>query len=136
MKDFEKKNRNRLVQLLVGVPHKECPEGWRKSGTFAVGGLTEIGFSKQSEMLLVVSSSGRGVIDCALGKKVARDDEPDGAWYVPRELLCDGIGSIEGEEIQIAGLHGGGLPTINGEGESLEVVAPEWPKSDLIFCAP
>lgn len=136
MNDFEKKNRNRLTQLLARIPQRNCPEGWKKSGTFAVGGLTEIGFSKQSEMLLVISSAGRGIVDCNLGKKVARDDESDGVWYSPRELLCDGIGPIDGERVQIAGLYGGGLPAINGDGESLEVVAPEWPKSDLVFCPP
>ncbi|SFC77564.1 hypothetical protein [Collimonas sp. OK412] len=136
MNDFEKKNRDRLTQLLARVPHKNCPEGWRKSGTFAVGGLTGIGFSKQSEMLLVISSAGRGIIDCTLGEKVARDYESGGVWYSPLELLCDGIGPIVGEKIQIAGLYGGGLPIMNGDGESLEIAAPEWPKSDLIFCAP
>jgi hypothetical protein len=137
MNEYEKKNRERLIALLSKVPSGVSPDGWERMGTFAVGGLVEIGFSKNAELLLVVSVSGRGVIDCAQGMKIFRDDdEVDGAWYMPGELVCKGIGPLEAETIQIAGLHGGGLPTSNKFGESLEVVSPEWPKSNLVFCAP
>jgi hypothetical protein len=60
MNDYEKANRDRLVALLSKLPPGECPDGWEISGRFAVGGLTDIGFSKHAEFLLVVSSSGRG----------------------------------------------------------------------------
>jgi hypothetical protein len=136
MNDFEKKNRERLITLLSKLPPSACPDGWESIGKFAVGGLAEIGFSKNAELLLVVSSAGRGVIDCIEGKKISRDDEVDGEWYLPAELKCRGIGPLQGETIHIAGLHGGGLPTSNSFGESLAVVSPEWPKSNLIFCAP
>jgi hypothetical protein len=136
MNDYEKANRERLITLLTNLPSSERLNGWEVSGRFAVGGLTEIGFSTQAELLLVISNSGRGVIDCMEGKKVFRDDEVDGNWYKPLALTCEGIGPIEGETIQIAGLNGGGLPTTNRFAESLEVVSPEWPKSNLIFCAP
>lgn len=136
MNDYELQNRNRLIHMLDQLPTRRCPEGWRHLGMFAVGGLTEIGFSKRAEMLLIVSRSGRGVIDCELGKKVARDEEEHGDWYMPAALTCEGIGPIQGERIQIAGLHGGGLPTSNHHWESLEIVAPNWPKFDLIFCPP
>jgi len=81
MNEYEKNNRARLIQLLSKIPSQPCPPGWRKTGTFAVGGLTEIGFSQRSELLLVVSSAGRGVIDCTQGRKIARDDQVDGDWY-------------------------------------------------------
>ncbi|MDC8757696.1 hypothetical protein [Janthinobacterium fluminis] len=136
MNDYEKANRERLISLLSKLPASESPVGWEVSGRFAVGGLTEIGFAKNAELLLVISSSGRGVIDCAQGKKIFRDDEPDGDWYKPLELICEGIGPLEAEVIQIAGLNGGGLPMSNRFAESLEIVSPEWPKSNLIFCAP
>lgn len=136
MIEYEKKNRERLIKLVSRLPSVKCPDGWRYSGTFAIGGLTEIGFSKKSEMLLVVSGSGRGVFDCTLGTRVARDNGVDGDWDTPTELTCEGIGPIDGELLQMAGLHGGGLPCSNRRGESLEVVAPDWPKFDLIFCAP
>lgn len=66
---IRKKNHERLISLLSNLPSCESPEGWEAVGKFAVGGLTEIGFSKTAELLLVVSSSGRGVIDCAQGEK-------------------------------------------------------------------
>jgi len=105
------------------------------AGSFAIGGLTDIGFSKNSDLLLVLSGGGRGVIDPAIGAVVARDDEADGDWLDERLLLCGGIGPLAGEEIQVAGLNGGGLPRGSGLGESLEVVSPNWPLGDLIFCS-
>lgn len=136
MNEYEKNNRARLIQLLSTIPSQPCPPGWRAAGLFAVGGLTEIGFSKQSELLLVVSSAGRSVIDCTLGKKIARDDEVDGDWYSASSLVCEGIGPLKGEQVQLAGLVGGGLPLSNKWGESLESTAPNWPKFDLFFCGP
>ncbi|SDN22809.1 hypothetical protein SAMN05216517_10950 [Janthinobacterium sp. OK676] len=136
MTDYEKKNRQRLIALLSNLPSCASPEGWKNMGKIAVGGLTEIGFSKSSELLLVISNSGRGVIDCARGEKISRDDEADGEWYEPAQLVCQGIGPLDGETIPISGLNGGGLPTSTRRAERLEVVSPDWPKSTLIFCAP
>ncbi len=136
MNEYQRTNRDRLIGILSGIERAVCPNGWERKGPFAVGGLTEIGFSRNSEMLLVVSSAGRGVIDCAIGKKVARDDEADGDWYSAKDLTCIGIGPIEGEVISIAGLNGGGMRNSNDHGESLELVAPDWPVYDLIYCNP
>lgn len=136
MNDYEKANRERLIKLVLNLPVNEAPQGWKNTGKFAVGGLREIGFSKRSELLLVVSISGRGVIDGTLGNKIARDEEGEGDWYEPAKLLCLGIGPLQDEHVQIAGLHGGGLPTSNSIGESLDMVSHRWPKSDLIFCPP
>jgi len=136
MNEYEKNNRARLIQLLSKIPSQACPPGWQKTGTFAVGGLTEVGFSQRSELLLVVSSAGRGVIDCTRGEKIARDDEINGDWYSASSLTCEGIGPLKDERIQLAGLVGGGLPLANKRGESLESAAPNWPESDLFFCGP
>lgn len=135
MSDVDAKNRARLISLLGNIPDGQCPAGWKMAGSFAIGGLTDIGFSKNSDLLLVLSSSGRGVIDPTLGAVVARNDEADGDWLDERLLLCDGIGPLAGEKIQLAGLNGGGLPRGSGRGESLEVVSPNWPLGDLIFCS-
>src|SRR5205807_821088 len=43
------------------------PLPWKETGHYAVGGLTEVGFDDQSELLLVVSQNGRGVFDCTSG---------------------------------------------------------------------
>lgn len=135
MSDINARNRARLISLLANIPPASCPEGWRKAGSLAVGGLYGIGFSRSSDLLLVLSASGRGVIDPSIGAVVARDDEANGSWFNGQLLLCSGIGPIADEAIQLAGLHGGGLPTQTAYGESLEVVSPNWPVHDLVFCA-
>src|SRR5579863_298772 len=84
---------------------------WKLIGGRAVGGLTEVGFADDSDLLLVVSSQGRGVLDCRSGEYVARDrTEPNDSWYDERRLRAFGIGPLEGQLIRLAGLHGGGLP--------------------------
>lgn len=136
MSFFNAKNENqrRLMLLLDKIEQKPQPTGWKKNTMIAVGGLTEIGFSKITNHLLVISSSGRSLIDCANGQKLARDYEEDGDWYNSLNLICQGIGLIEDETVAIAGLCGGGLPLCNQYGESLELVAPRWPVEDIYFC--
>lgn len=135
MSGLEVQNRARLTALLENIPDQRCPAGWVLSGSVAVGGLTEIGFSTSADLLLVLSSGGRGVIDPAKGAVIARDHQTVGDWLNEHLLLCDGIGPVEGESIRLAGLSGGGLPLGSGRGESLELVHPNWPLADLIFCS-
>lgn len=127
-------NRQRLATLLNKIANKDQPLGWKTVTTLAVGGLLEIGFSKVNHQLLIISSSGRSLINCINGEKVARDYEEDGDWYNPINLTCQGIGPIADETLLIAGLHGGGLPTCNQYGESLELVSLHWPVNDIYFC--
>ena len=106
MNQYEQQNRERLIRLITALPSSSTPVGWQHTGTHAIGGLTEIGFSKNSELLLVISNSGRGVIDCTSGEKIARDYEVDGDWYLPSMLQCQGIGPLKTETVQIAGMQG------------------------------
>ncbi len=77
-----------LRQVLSTLPTTEPPPPWRRIGTVSIGGLRAIGFDRGSDLLLVVSSAGRGVIDCRTAKKVARDDseyyEDDEAFAMAR----------------------------------------------------
>lgn len=134
MNSYKDKNRKRLIDLLDQIRAEKSPFGWDHIGSFAVGGLLSIGFSKiQSHILLVVSSSGRSLIDCNSGNKIERDyEEYEGLdkW----NLTCKGIGELKDEVIAICGLNGGALPQSNSAGESLEVVSPNWPEQDLILC--
>lgn len=134
MSSYQDQNRQRLINLLCHVQKTKNPIGWQHVASIAVGGLLSVGFSKrQTHLLLVVSSSGRSVIDCQTGERIARDyEEYEGLdqWY----LSCQGIGVLENEPITICGLHGGGLPQINSTGDSLVVVSPNWPEQDLILC--
>tara|TARA_R110002167_G_scaffold319685_1_gene525468 strand:- start:1678 stop:2256 length:579 start_codon:yes stop_codon:yes gene_type:complete len=128
-------NRARLIALLDQIREAESPDGWERVVSMAVGGLTDLGFSKSSPYLLVISSQGRGVIDCQTGEKVARDYDEMGDWFNPQQLLCQGIGPLASEWIQTCGINGGGLPWGNQFGESIEMHSPDWPVYDLYFCS-
>ena len=69
-----------LIERVRAAPVQEPPIPWRLLEAHAVGGLTDVGFGRRSDLLLVVSSQGRGVFDCVTGQRVARDasmPEPD-----------------------------------------------------------
>src|SRR5450631_1343055 len=106
------------IRLRVrSAPVVNPPPPWKRLAVHAVGGLTEVGFAEDSDCLLVVSSQGRGVIDCRTGERVARDrGEPDGSWYDERRLRAQGIGPLDGQVVRLAGLHGGGLLTCGRDG--------------------
>jgi hypothetical protein len=110
------------------------PKPWRKIGTIAVGGLRAVGFDRQSELLLIVSSAGRGVVDCHTGLKVARDGEE----YYEGEghLEARGIGPLQGATLRMAGLLGGGLPISTNDGWSVEVVTLDWPVHEILLLEP
>lgn len=123
------------VRREVRAQKIDAPQGpWQKIGMIAVGGLRTIGFDRSSELLLVVSSAGRGVIDCSNCTKVARDDDE---YYGGEQFLeAEGIGPLEGRTIRVAGLIGGGLPTNTQDGWSLEVVTLDWPEHEVLLVEP
>ncbi|MHB0936711.1 MAG: hypothetical protein ACYDCO_09910 [Armatimonadota bacterium] len=114
------------------------PPYWKKIASQAIGGLTEVGFAEDSDLLLVVSSQGRGVFDCATGERIARDRESpdDDGWYDEHRLQALGIGPLEGKIIRLAGLHGGGLRTGTHEGWHACAAALEWPVVSLLLVEP
>jgi hypothetical protein len=122
--------RKELRLLRVTVP----PKPWRGAGVIAVGGLHAVGFDRRTELLLVVSSAGRGVIDCRTGSKVARESEE----YTDYEqyLEAEGIGPLKGRALTMAGLLGGGLPKSTRDGWSIEVVTLAWPVGDILLLEP
>lgn len=132
-KNSENKNRLRLQKLIDLTTTKDTPNGWVKK-TFAIGGLSDVGFSKKNtELLLIVSSQGRGIIDCSKLELIERDNNDDFDWLNPYKLLADGFGTLANEKIFISGLSGGGLPTSNQFGDNIEYMATEWPIISLIF---
>jgi hypothetical protein len=133
MSTYKEENRQRLVNLLRQVKSSKEPEGWKHVTSMAIGGLLSVGFSEKSNYLLVVSSQGRGLVDCESGEKIARDEEPY-EGLSDHNLYCEGIGPVKNETIKLCSYNGGGLPQSNSAGESLELVAPEWPEYDLILC--
>ena len=110
------------------------PNPWKKIGSFAVGSLRSIGFDKKSELLLVISSSGRGVINCQTAEKVARDYEENFDDEI--FLEAEGIGPLAGVVIRVAGIYGGGLPRFTRDGWSIENVTLDWAIQDILLLAP
>jgi len=134
-KNVNPDNENRLRLQKVANQAKICdiPNGWQKE-TFAVGGLSEVGFSKKyPELLLVISSQGRGLIDCSKFELTDRDYDTNWEWINSYELWAIGIGKLSDEKIMVSGLHGGGLPSSNQEGDFIQFMAIDWPIIDLIF---
>lgn len=128
-----KGNRLRIRKMVNATIHKSTPDGWTMR-TFAIGGLYSVGFSKKHpNLLLVVSSQGRGIIDCSELEVIERDSDVSGDWINTIELWANGIGIISEEKILVGGIHGGGLPISNENGDAIEYVATEWPIADLIF---
>lgn len=127
-------NRKELIEQLNGLCVKSTPEGWELVTVVAVGGLTEIGFSKKGNYLLISSSAGRGLFDCKTGENIARDRDVDGEWFDSFTLKCKGIDLIADEIVDMSGLSGGGLPSSNQFGDGVELTAQNWPIYDLYFC--
>ena len=95
-------------------PHPPIGEAtaWRRVLFHAVGGLTELGFSADESLLLVVSHAGRGLFDLSTGLRGARDDEapnPASNWIDREQRRVRGIGPAQGEWFSVVGLWGGAL---------------------------
>jgi hypothetical protein len=122
--------KKKLLSLSIG----KVSDPWKLVTTIAVGGLRSVGFDRESEHLLVVSSQGRGVINCLTGEKVARDYEE--FYENETSLEARGIGILSDREIRMAGLFGGGLPIITEDGWKLECVTLKWPEQMVILIPP
>lgn len=114
---------------------QEPPAPWKCCATWAVGGLFQVGYAENSDLLLVLSSQGRGIFDCLTGEKVARDYEEAHDFFDPIRLLAQGFGPLEGKSIRMAGLFGGGLPLTTEDGWGLEE-SPAWPTRSIMLTPP
>ena len=112
------------------------PSPWKHCATWPVGGLFQVGYAEHSDLLLVLSSQGRGIFDCLTGEKVARDYEEAHDFFDPIRLLAQGFGPIEGKCIRMAGLFGGGLPLTTTDDWFLEEEAPAWPTHSILLTPP
>ncbi|MBD1857982.1 hypothetical protein H6F69_20485 [Leptolyngbya sp. FACHB-1624] len=123
-----------LKKRLRSLEIDQVPDPWKRLAAFSIGGLRSVGYDRESDNLLVVSSQGRGVIDCLKGQKIARDDEE----YYENEtyLEAQGIGILSDRIIRMAGLFGGGLPTITEDGWQLECVTLSFPEQMVILLPP
>jgi hypothetical protein len=117
-------------------PVQNPPAPWRCVTTWAVGGLFQVGYAEGTDLLLVLSSQGRGVFDCLTGEKVARDYNEAHDYFDPIRLVARGFGPLDGKSIRMAGLFGGGLPRTTKDDWSLEEVAPCWPTRNIELTGP
>jgi hypothetical protein len=119
----QEKLRWRLEQL----PYEPVPSPWTLPGNHSVGGLTEVGYAEESDDLLAVSSSGRGLYDCITGNRSARDRNVTWEPADHAGLNATGIGKHANSVVRVAGLRGGGLATRTQDGWGLYVVPLPWP---------
>jgi hypothetical protein len=72
---------------------------WPYSAILQIGGTEFLGFDRESNLLLVCSSAGRGVVDCRYPKVIARDDRE----YSTKEAKAEGIGPLANNNINVIG---------------------------------
>jgi hypothetical protein len=124
-----------LFKVLLDLPVTIPSSPWRHVGCHAIGGLTDVGFVQSSDILLVVSSAGRGLFDCLTGERIARDASED-FEHDTSNLLVIGIGPVASQEIRTAGIHGGGLAVTTSDGWSLDLLTLSWPSNSLFLTPP
>lgn len=93
---------------------------WKKVADHAVGGLFQVGYAEDADLLLVLSHNGRGVFDCLTGERIARDAGNVYDHFNTSKLLAAGFAAINGQQVRMAGLYGGGLPLSTKDGWYLE----------------
>ncbi|MEM9696740.1 MAG: hypothetical protein AAGA56_29655 [Myxococcota bacterium] len=129
-----------LAERVRRASVQPAPPPWIRRCVRSVGGLTDVGFGRGSDMLLVVSSRGRGVIDCATGDLVTRDSSvptsTEDDWQDTFELEAKGFGPLAGQVVRTAGLHGGALARGTRDGWSIECFTVDWPDSSILLTAP
>lgn len=93
---------------------------WPIRHVISAGGLFGVGFAGGSDLLLIATHDGRGVVNCISGELVARDPDPSFP-FDEDSRMAEGIGPIAGQEILIAGeIYGGALPRETGDGWQLK----------------
>jgi hypothetical protein len=113
----------------------DVPPPWRVHPVYAVGGLFGVGYAAGSDLLLVLSSQGRGVFDCLTGEKLARDYDEAHDFFDAIRLTAVGFGPLAGQSVRIGGLFGGGLPLTTADGWCLEAQARAWPTHSVFLTA-
>jgi len=123
------------VEQILGLSVSQPPPPWQLVCEASVGGLLSVGFGRNTELILVTSSQGRGVFNATTGERVARDSVVDFPED-PFNLEAAGIGPLNGQMIRMAGINGGGLPKVCSDGWQVERLAIHWPKEMVLLISP
>lgn len=118
-----------LRAMISQCQTSQPPSPLELAGKHTVAGLYDVGFDRDSELLLVSSSSGLGLFDSKTGEKTARDTSD-------RFFECKGIGALEDKTIYMAGVYGSSLPSTTPDGWTTEPVTLKWPEHHLLLLKP
>ena len=121
-KPLSRTEQGALLGRLATLPASDDSLGpYQRIAQVGVGGLRAVGFAPGTELLLVVSSTGRGVFDCRDGRRVGRDPQEVELAQYPN--AAPGIPPIKRVDVPLMGLDGGRpLPRRSPEGWSLGVL--------------
>lgn len=123
-----------IAKAIESAPVADAPSPWRFVGEISVGGLWAVGFDEASEDLLIVSSSGQGLVDTTTGKRRARNTLESG--YDRVRLKARPVPDRGNREFRMSGLHGGGLPTVTQDLWSVRCEVVCWPDKSLLLFEP
>lgn len=126
-------HKEKIYNILEQIPSVKSPVGWTYKGCINIGGFEYFGFDESSDLLLVVSHNGRGIIDLAKAEKIARDYSED--FHLDETLLiCEGFDILKDKTIKLAGKYGGSILPVHSQfGDSLRRVSPLFPCEDIIY---
>lgn len=124
-----------MVAQVVALPIVRPPAPWQLTLDAAVGGLQSVGFGRDTDLLFVTSSQGRGVYNVKTGERIARDRTEEFPEDTIR-LEANGIGPLEGQLVRMAGIYGGTLATTTSDGWQAERIALQWPMDTLLLVSP
>ena len=95
---------------------------WTHRNTYAIGGLENVGFAPNQDLLIVLSSQGQGIFDCISGEKVARQNNNLNWWENFNQSTNSilGFDRLSNIEIKTCGLYGiDNLPKSTTDGWTL-----------------
>ncbi|MBB2166087.1 hypothetical protein HLH26_16435 [Gluconacetobacter sp. 1b LMG 1731] len=120
--------KNNLVQ--------DPPEPWFKVGTVLVGGLYQVGYVKDRDIILIHSASKLTLTDTMTGERLSAGQDQFVSVEHYRRLKMPGFGFLVGEIIPTAGIWGGSLPVTTSAGFSLRKRDAHWPVPDVDLIYP
>lgn len=122
-----------IAYMASEMKWEPAPMPWT-SRTVIIATMWAVGYAKDTDHLLVISETGRGVFDCITGEKMSRDHDTNYAhWWDKKHLEVQGIPPIANQTIRMVGHDGGGLKTVTSDGWRLEIIAPYWPLNSVVL---
>ncbi len=125
--------RQRMEQLET----QPAPAPWEELATVQNGSFLAVGLSDDSRFCLVVGHHGRSVVDVTTGEEVARVESHDLDSFLSRSnTVAAGIGPLDGVNMPLAGLWGGGLPSSTPDGWYVFRMPKQWSDERIVLQCP